>query len=447
MKKILPFLLTLFILLFSLITAPKTSKADGMILPPPNYYLRETGQKAAIVYEGGQETMTVQVSFEGDAKDFAWIVPTPSRPTVTEASDLLFTALQKLTTTDYDYSIYPMALESGVSKQAATPKVSVVETKRVGIFKIEVLAANNADYLAKWLKEHSYQYPEKQSYILDSYIENGWYFTAIKVDAALAQESSTSEKLKTGHATPLKFVFKSDKIVFPLKISSIIAEQIIKTDQGLTDSEQSEIATDYPIITDRSVSIYLYVFSDHKVNHSSFTTEQAKWVKKSQIETLAQDSQGNPWFEPKNRKMYLTKLYASMNYSEMTQDIFLTQANDNKPVGVDYVIWWVFLLLILSTILAIAFSPFGFLFIIFAIVYHFTVKPFWKKFSAIMEILLIALLSITTIIVCLLYATVATTGDSATAIGYIWPLALGGTAVIAFMIIWRIIESRSKKLE
>lgn len=452
MKKITILFSCIFSFLLLMLISPVGSKADGMIMPPPDYYMRETSQKAVIVHEKGVETMILQVSFEGDAKDFAWIVPTPSKPKVTESSDTLFTAIQELATPDYyARSYYGSVTPSLMSAEDSKSTVAVVETKRVGIFKIEVLASNDADYLAKWLEEHNYQYPSKQSYILDSYIKNGWYFTAIKVDSSLAKESSVNSTLKSGHATPLKFEFKSEKIVFPLKISSVVADKIstIINNNAANNSSESgssiqAVPNNYPIYI-QSAPINLYVISDHKLTHPKFNTEYARWVKKLEIQNLAQDDQGNPWFEPVARKMYLTKLSAYMQFSDMTEDVYFTQAADNNPIGVDYVLWWVAILVIICSAILFIISPFGFLFIISAIVYHFTNRSVWKSVAVITEIFMMILITISTLLLSLFYASQMAVGYGAPTVSYVWFFIVGAVIIVALMIIWRILESINNK--
>lgn len=353
------------------------AKADGMIMPPPNYYVHETSQKAVIIQEGEIETMVLQVSFRGNAKDFAWIVPTPSKPEIEESSDNLFSSLEELTTENY-HILESAPMELGMGSIKDTAKVSVIETKRVGIFKIDVLAANDAEALARWLSDHQYQFPEKQAYILENYIDNDWYFTAIKVDAGLVEEDIISERLKTGHATPIKFVFKSEKIVYPLEISSVGINEIQK------NNEDRKFYPPYDYFSDK-MPIMLYVFSNHKVQAPGFFIDYASWLKRARIEQLAQDSQGNPWIKIKSRKLFLTKLSANKSSAEMTEDVYLANANDNKPVGVEYTVWWLALAVFFGALLLTIISPFGFLFIIGAIIYRFAVDPTRKAIAVALE--------------------------------------------------------------
>jgi len=193
-------------------------KADGMMIPRPNYYIQETDQKAVIWHDGKTETLIVSVNFSGNAADFAWVIPVPGKPEVSEGADELFTGLNQLTAPKVTSSGYKGVGMFGVSTLSVNmPQVSVIETKKVDIYDVAVLTAENSTALQEWLESHGYEYPENRAYLLNSYINKGWYFVAAKVSTeALGYAGS---QLKTGHATPLKLVFAAEKIVYPLKIS------------------------------------------------------------------------------------------------------------------------------------------------------------------------------------------------------------------------------------
>lgn len=210
-----------FILVASLIllVAPTLAQADGVIFPPPDYWMFETDQKAVIFHEKNVETMVISITFRGNAEDFSWIVPTPSRPEVEKSTDELFTALERLTQPEFDYRVMPMYGGAAEALPAASG-VIVVETKKVEYYDIAVLEADDPEALTKWLNDNKYQFPEEAKYLLDDYINNKWYFTAVKIDTKSLSEGVETQ-LREGHAVPLKFTFTSSKIVYPLKISSV----------------------------------------------------------------------------------------------------------------------------------------------------------------------------------------------------------------------------------
>lgn len=197
---------------------PAISQADGMVVPMPQYWVQETGQKAAILYENGTETLVISTTFQGNANDFAWIVPVPGKPTVTKGSDELFTNLEKLTQIRNQPQPVPMdAL--GLGGKETSSGVTVIETKQVDYYDVAVLSATDKDSLVNWLKENKYNLPDSASYLLSQYIQDNWYFVAMKVNPQALEWSDVSQQLRNGHATPVVFSFATNKMVYPLRIS------------------------------------------------------------------------------------------------------------------------------------------------------------------------------------------------------------------------------------
>jgi len=550
----------LFLILGLMFILPQALLADGMIVPPPDYWMQETDQKAVIFYDKGVETMVLSITFKGDANDFAWVVPVPSKPTVQKGSDKLFTSLQALTA--YTQTLPNLGLGLGAAEDLEKGGVTVIETKQIEYYDVTTLSSTDKDSLTKWLNDNGYNFPSSASYILDSYIQNNWYFVAMKINPESLGWSNVSQQLRTGHAVPVALSFETKNIVYPLKISSVdyyfeeeknndefnyyikkydtvqkylskniisnslnnwaqdystlfdffltfqatltsdllhrneysksvasatpyisqekynqvldeinkspfVAKNIItsnndfseyvhylmttnwpeidkdreqisqlniqsKNGQSITTAKQ-EIAlwqgkvnqhvenglwvTDpdgvsgaeinklaycrkwYPDTTEvimddieyiegfrgrgntgnnaaeiqtykcysgtainntntdltnsqlptnvnlspeqkiivspkpSNVTVALYVLADHKKTLSNFTTDWAGWVEKEIIEEWAQNDQGSPWIEPSSDKYFLTKLSRTMSYSEMSEDLFLQNAEDNNPVN------------------------------------------------------------------------------------------------------------------
>lgn len=185
--------------------------------------------------------------------------------------------------------------------------------------------------------------------------------------------------------TPIKLTFKSSKIVFPLKISSIAQKQI--TDSNSPSQTGSTFSSNYTpeeryVLPSEIISIHLFIVSDHKVKApTNFSVEYANWFKRQTVADLAQDSQGNAWYIPKARKVFITRLNSYMPLTEITSDLYFKPDGDNKPVNANYIDWWAHVLLFLITFLAIWLSPVGTVFIIAALVYYFTHTPTWKAIA------------------------------------------------------------------
>lgn len=214
-------IIILFTFIVTLIISPTKILADGMIVPRPNRIVDETDQKAVIWHDGKTETLILSITFKGDTDEFAWIIPVPAKPEVDAGVDELFTGLAQLTNISYNDvgSFGAVNLAPGGISEKST--VSVIETKKVDIYDIAVLTAEDTTDLREWLEENDYEYPENKEHLLKSYVNKNWYFVAAKVNA---ESLGVAQGLKTGHATPLKITFDSEKIVYPLKISGMEAD-------------------------------------------------------------------------------------------------------------------------------------------------------------------------------------------------------------------------------
>jgi hypothetical protein len=216
-KKLLKSVVALFSVLA--LVLPMYTKADGMVVTPPEYWMKENDQKAVVFYDKGVESLILSITFQGNANDFGWIVPTPTKPTINKGSDELFTNLQSLTNVSSgNVPMYDLGL-SGSEKQ--TSGVSIVETKQIDYYDVTVLTATDKAALTTWLTDNKYNYPASSSYILDTYIQNNWYFVAMKIDSQ-SLDLNVSTQLRTGHATPVIMQFATENLVYPLKISTVI---------------------------------------------------------------------------------------------------------------------------------------------------------------------------------------------------------------------------------
>jgi hypothetical protein len=215
----------IWLLILVFVLFPTQAFADGMIIPKPSYYIDESGQKAVIWHDGKRETLILSTSFSGNAEDFAWVIPVPSKPEVTYSKDELFTSLEDYTRPKVQ-DRYPAPLMGVNSLQIGSEdystKVTVIETKKVDIYDVSVVEATDGTALRKWLEDNGYEYPATKDYLLQYYVSRNWYFVAAKVSAAATEYAGSS--LRQGHATPLSISFDSQQIIYPLKISGPAAK-------------------------------------------------------------------------------------------------------------------------------------------------------------------------------------------------------------------------------
>jgi hypothetical protein len=205
------------------------SAKDADILQP--------AQKVFITWEPkeGVESFTVQPKFEGNAKDFGMVIPTPSKPRLDEMPRdffkelAVFTILKKR---EYPVSkLLPRRVPTfapsapgqagGGGPTGAPPKrptVKVLEAGIVGSLDYKIISAERADDLYGWLKDNKYSYAGDEA-TLDFYVKKKWLFTVMKIDTM--QMKKNKDGSFSGEVTPTRFQFTSDKLIYPLKITQL----------------------------------------------------------------------------------------------------------------------------------------------------------------------------------------------------------------------------------
>jgi hypothetical protein len=160
-----------------------------------------------------------RASFKSDADDFGFIVPTPSKPELSESGDAAFPMLQKLTEPEHKKAARPTGNVACGCASAPVPglaadkaQVRVLEEKVVAGFKATVLEADSTDALVNWLKENGYAFSPEVKAWAKPYVEGGWKMTALKV--VRPKEGEANKSLT---AASLRLSFKTDRPLFPYR--------------------------------------------------------------------------------------------------------------------------------------------------------------------------------------------------------------------------------------
>ncbi len=327
MKRYIP-----FILLLALLILP-TALADGCYIPPTNYEgdILEPEQKAIIFWDGTVEKLILQVSFEGEMDEFAWIVPVPSYPTLDQSTARLFIELYSITA--------PLYRRSGMSKgfgMMGTGKmdeagITVHEEKQVGIYQTATLSAENPEALIEWLNENEYQVPEKLSPLMDFYIEKDWYFVAmrISVDDIYTQDMMQSRDW-IANIEPLQLSFETDTMVYPLKITSLNGGETevllytfapYKTNSMNIDGFEEEFGSfvdkiEYNLLSRVADESY-YPYDNYYSYYPHYSEEDISEVDFTWLEELS------------SGEFFLTKLRGKLTAQDMVDDLILGQADNN----------------------------------------------------------------------------------------------------------------------
>jgi hypothetical protein len=346
MKRSLSFLL--FLLL------PVTVLADGKMIPtialPANVTIPD--QRALIHFTNDTERLVIETRFTGSGTNFAWVVPLPGQPVIEEASTGLFPTLQYLFRPNIQHniphyylgilflivivclfrlaaqsvsnafkiaivifillllflaaSLIPTLAPAGSRRMVASLKgpeeqtVSILDRKLVGIFEITTVASRDPNALQAWLRDNGFAVPTNTDPVIASYVKDGWVFVAAKVRRDTAG-------LETSTPHPLSFTFKTDKPVYPMRLTGV--------DNGPLEVE-------------------LYVFGPARANASHFKVERC--TRPNYPELPSKDMMYWRSWSPEtpdivhpllrkwvNGSPVATKLTATLSPADMRQDVWL----------------------------------------------------------------------------------------------------------------------------
>lgn len=154
-----------------------------------------------------------KADFKTNASDIGFLVPSPSRPQLSESGNAAFTLLDRITTPPpQSGGGFPLGCAAQAPARSLAYGVTVVEEKRVAGFDATVLTATSGDDLVQWLKKHGYAYSPAVAEWAKPYLGGTWHFTALKV--AKGQSTAAQNTVK---AAALRISFRTDQPLFPYR--------------------------------------------------------------------------------------------------------------------------------------------------------------------------------------------------------------------------------------
>lgn len=153
-----------------------------------------------------------KADFRTDGADVGFLVPSPSRPTLSESGNKAFALLADITAPPVSRSGgIPLGCSVASPAAESLQSVRVIEEKRVAGYDATVLTARSGDALVAWLKQHGYAFSPAVAAWAQPYLGGDWHFTALK----LAKDSTSSKQpLKAG---ALRISFRTQRPLFPYR--------------------------------------------------------------------------------------------------------------------------------------------------------------------------------------------------------------------------------------
>lgn len=219
----------------------------GLVLPSPasacggffcsSQPIDQSGENIVFSVEAdGSIEAHVQILYQGPSEEFAWILPTPSAPTISVGTDTLFRQLDQATRPQFqmnyeqtgtcreepecawdyesDYAAGPPragGFADGGAAIDAARGVDVVFRGNVGPYDAAVLSATDVDALYTWLNEYDYLIPESARPEIDTYIAGGSYFVALRLQKDRA----------VGEIQPIVLHYTNGEPCIPIRLTRI----------------------------------------------------------------------------------------------------------------------------------------------------------------------------------------------------------------------------------
>ncbi len=214
----------------------------GFYVAKADTKLYNQASQVAIARDGDRTILTMANDYQGDAKDFAMVVPVPTvlrkeevrvaNPAIMERLDA-FSAPRLVEYFDanpcdppvmYDNLARPMPSAAAPvmeSRKARNEALGVtVEAKfNVGEYDILILSAKESGGLEQWLTESGYKIPQGAKELLKPYIRQKLKFFVAKVNLEKF-ETSGFTKLR-----PIQIAYESPRFMLPIRLGMVNAQQ------------------------------------------------------------------------------------------------------------------------------------------------------------------------------------------------------------------------------
>ena len=168
-------------------------------------------------------TATIQINYQGEAKDFAWVIPVMSVPEISLAPQAMFQNIRWQTDPQYylnwdlgdEGCFYKYMTENSSSGPPSTVGngVEVVDEQEVGPYETVTLASESAEELHAWLDANEFDQPESAIPLIQHYLDEGMFFVAMK----LKQDADA------GDIQPVTLKMDEDAPCVPLVLTQVAA--------------------------------------------------------------------------------------------------------------------------------------------------------------------------------------------------------------------------------
>ena len=369
--------------LFALLIAPAAVHAFcGFYVSKADTKLFNKASKVVLVRDDDKTVMTMANDFEGDAEDFAVVIPVPTfieKGQIHVGDNALiehldaYSAPRLVEYFDQDPCMANLKMPMGATSMlragaadamAAHEKalgVKVEAEYTVGEYDITILSAEESGGLETWLQENGYKIPTGAGGILESYIKQKMRFFVAKVNL--------EEKAKAGftYLRPLQVAYDSPKFMLPIRLGMVNANGAQDLFVfALTRKGRVETTNYRAVKLPTGMTIPLYVKDEFADFYKAMFTEQVKkedmrcvfteyawdmgWCDPCAAEPLSNDElrklgvfwlEGgarNPMARPMNSDVFITRLHVRYDRAHFPEDLVFQETKDRENFQGRYIL-------------------------------------------------------------------------------------------------------------
>lgn len=200
------------------VVRPSWACGCGALITSTSSGVDVAAETSIVRYDGSSEEIVMRLSVRSRARDAAWLMPTPSRATVTLGERGWFEELDRLTAPKVVRRRHWFPDLGGGNRVAGAPaapggRVGVLGRQRLGPFEVTTLSATDSGALAAWLTSHGYHLKGRLSQALAPYVARRWTYTAVR----LVPENGPL----SGELDPLRIRFTAGAPVYPIRLSRL----------------------------------------------------------------------------------------------------------------------------------------------------------------------------------------------------------------------------------
>lgn len=210
MKRAAAIAVTTLILVFGQAALPASACACGGPAPLPGTEVNVDRETAIVRWDGDHEEIVMQLDMRADTGETGLVIPTPTPATVSAGDGAVFEALlaEIAPETVVVWDWWGGAAGGGDGGAGAPP--TVLDHVQLGPIEATTLAATDTIGLQDWLDSNGYELSPSIAAELGPYVDEGWSFVALKL---------SSETPFNGELDPIRLVFDSDSLVYPMRMS------------------------------------------------------------------------------------------------------------------------------------------------------------------------------------------------------------------------------------